>query len=102
MRQEYAALQDVGGLKINNSLTNQSNMIEELKEHQELMTNNLKQEFNSNLIETFRAMNMIDENQNQNENNKYELDHNDDQKMLTMKGGRGPLVDLLLKQMTTM
>ena len=103
MRQEYSDLQDVGGLTINNSLTNQVNMIQELKDHQELMTNNLKSEFNSNLMETFRAFNMIDENQmqiaNNNSNNSY--DH-EEHKMLTMKGDRDPLVELLMKQITSM
>ena len=64
IRQEYSDLQDVGGLTVNNSLTNQSNMIQELKAHQELMTNNMKSEFNANLMHTFRALNLIDENQN--------------------------------------
>ena len=53
MRQEYSDLQDVGGLTVNNSLTNQSNIIQELKAHQELMTNNMKSEFNANLMHTF-------------------------------------------------
>ena len=103
MRQEYSDLQDVGGLTINNLLTNQANMIQELKEHQELMTNNLKSEFNSNLMETFRAFNMIDENHMQSENNNNHNSHDhEEQKMLAMTGDRDPLVELLLKQMTSM
>ena len=103
MRQEYSDLQDVGGLTIENSLTNQTKMIQELKKHQELMTNNLKTEFNANLMETFRALNIIDENKMPIDNNTIPQSHDhEDQKMLAMRGERDPLVELLLKQMTSM
>ena len=50
MRQEYSDLQDVGGLSINDSLLNQANIIKELKEHQVLMSNKMKTEFNANIM----------------------------------------------------
>mgnify|MGYP004184854479 CR=1 FL=1 len=37
MRTEYSDLQDVGGLTIQNTMPNQANMIQELKDHQVLM-----------------------------------------------------------------
>ena len=40
MRTEYSDLQDVGGITIQNTMPNQANMIQELKDHQVLMTNN--------------------------------------------------------------
>ena len=81
-------------------------MIQELKANQELITNNLKSEFNSNLMQTSRALNLINENQS---NINYQIDEeemsqNEDQNqmLMAMKGKRDPLVDLLLKQMTLM
>ena len=64
MRQEYSDLQDVGGLSINNSLLNQANIIKELKEHQVLMTNNMKTEFNANIMQTFQALNLLENQDN--------------------------------------
>ena len=59
MRHEYSDIQDIGGLTVNNSLLNKVNMVKELKEHQELMSNNLKTEFSENLIYTFQALNLM-------------------------------------------
>ena len=62
------------------------------------MTNNLITEFISNLMETLRALNIIDENQMQSENNKIHQNYeHKDKKMLTMRGECDPLVELLLK-----
>ena len=40
MRREYSDLQEVGGLTIQNTMPNQANIIQELKDHQVLMLNN--------------------------------------------------------------
>ena len=46
MRSEYSDLDEVGGLSLNNSILNQANILQELKNHQEEVTawmeNNLK------------------------------------------------------------
>ena len=65
MRQEYSDLQDVGGLTVNNSLLTQANVVKELKEHQECMSNNLKTEFNANMMQTFKALNLIEDHDNE-------------------------------------
>ena len=59
MRQEYLDLQDFSGLTISNTISNQANIAQELKEHQVLMSNNLQQELNANLMNTFQALNLI-------------------------------------------
>ena len=51
-------------------------------------------------METFRAFNMIDDKQIQSDNNNSH--DQEDHKMLAMKGDHEPLVELLLKQMTSM
>ena len=75
MRTEYSDLQDVGGLTIQNTMPNQANMIQELKDHQVLMTNILKREFEANLIQTFQALDLIDEN-------KENMNHQPNEKLI--------------------
>ena len=106
MRKEYSDLQDVGGLTIQNTMPNQANMIQELKDHQVLMSNNLKQEFENNLAHTLQALSLIDENK---ENMNYQLNEqfipqNEEQEtmMMNMKSKRDPIIDQLMKQMTVM
>ena len=106
MRQEYSDLQDVGGLTINNSLLNQTNMVKELKEHPELMSNNLKLKFNANLLQRFRALNLMedhDNNENYQDNDEnVSPNHDTVQIMLAIKGHREPNLEQLMKQMTVM
>ena len=106
MRQEYSDLQDVGGLSINNSLLNQANIIKELKEHQVLMANSMKTEFNANIMQTFQALNMLENHDDMGdfqENNENIATNNDaEQLMLAMKGHRDPILEQLLKQMSAM
>jgi len=106
MRKEYSDLQDVGGLTIQNTMPGQANMIQELKDHQVLMSNNLKQEFETNLAHTLQALSLIDENK---ENMNYQLNEqfipqNEEQEtmMMNMKSKRDPIIDQLMKQMTVM
>ena len=106
MRTEYSDLQDVGGLTIQNTMPNQANMIQELKDHQVLMTNNLKREFEANLIQTFQALDLIDENKenvnHQPNENLIQQDEEKENMMLNMNTKRDPMIDQLLKQMTAM
>ena len=104
MRQEYLDLQDVGGLTINNTMSNQVNIVQDLKDHHILMSNNLKQEFNENLMHTFQALKLIKTNPN---NPQYQPDKENasqnaeqEQLMLTMKRYRDPILEQLLKQMS--
>ena len=71
MRQKYLDLQDVDGLTINTTVSNQANIIQELKDHQVLISNSLKQELNENLMHTFQALNLIKTNAN---NPQYQPD----------------------------
>ena len=106
MRQEYLDLQDVGGLTINNSINNQANLIQELKDHQVLMTNNMKEEFNTNMMQTFQALNLLEANADNIEvqSNKENENTNFDQEnsMFAIKGQRDPAIDQIMKQMTFM
>ena len=81
-------------------------MIKELKEHQKLMSDNLKSEFNANIMQTFQALNMIEDRDN---NNNYQdnedniaPNYENEQLMLAMKDHRDPILDQLMKQMTIM
>ena len=106
IRQEYLDLQDVGGLTINNSIVNQTNMIQELKDHQVLMSNNMKEEFNANLMHTFRALNLISDNsddvnyQMDKENVPQNKTQND--LMCAMKSHSDPAIDQLIQQVSFM
>ena len=97
MRQEYSDLQDVGGLSINNTLLNQANIIQELKDHQVQMSNDMKSEFNANIMQTFQALNMMNNQENVGDfsENEENVAPNDDteQLMLAMKGHRDPILE---------
>ena len=104
MRQEYLDLQAVGGLTINKMMSNQVNIVQELKYHQILMSNNLKQEFNENLMHTFQALNLIETSPN---NPQYQSDKENasqiaekEQLMLTMKIHRDHILEQLLRQVS--
>ena len=58
MRKEYLDSQEVGGLTINNSTLNQVNMIQETKDHQEVISNNLKEELTTNLMQSIHAFSL--------------------------------------------
>ena len=60
MRKEYNDLQVVGGLTVP---TSSLNLIRELKEHHEILTDNLKNEIQNGLLETFQALNISSQNQ---------------------------------------
>ena len=65
MRNEYLALQEVGGLTVNNSILNQANIaqqINEIKEHQDHVALNLKNELADNIMKSLKALNMGNEN----------------------------------------
>ena len=49
IQEEYHALDAVGGLTVANSTFNQANAVQELKAHQEQLTEHLKEEFNANV-----------------------------------------------------
>ena len=106
IRQEYLDLQDIGGLTINNTMFNQANIFQELKDHQVLMSNNLKQEFNKNLMHTFQAFSLIETNANnlQYQPDKENVTQNTEQEqlMLAMKSHRDPILEQLLKHMSMM
>ena len=63
MRKEYLDLQDVGGLTVQ---TSSLNLVKELKEHQEMLSQDLRNEIRSNIYETFQTLNMNEENINPN------------------------------------
>ena len=79
-------------------------MVKELKEHQELMSKNLEMEFNTNPLQTFQALNLMeehDDNQNYQDNDENVLpNHDTDQIMLAMKGHRDSILEQLMKQMS--
>ena len=106
MRQEYSDLQDVGGLSVNNTLLNQANILQELKDHQVQISNDMKTEFNANIMQTFQALNMMTNQENEGNfaENEENVDPNNDteQFMLAMKGQRDPLLEQLVKQMSAM
>ena len=65
MRNEYLALQEVGGLTVNNSILNQANIaqqINEIKEHQDHVALNLKNELADNIMKSLKALNMGNKN----------------------------------------
>ena len=113
MRQEYLDLQEVGGLTVNNSLLNQANVIQDLKDHQQLMTNNLKSDITTNLMNTFKALNLVEENvedeyQSNQENIPQYVQYSgvsENQMMMAMKGNTDtfmPLMEKMMKQMVDM
>ena len=65
MRTEYLNLQEVGGLTVNNSILNQANVIQELKNHQEEFAYNLQSHFKASLMQTLHAFNVSEDQKNQ-------------------------------------
>ena len=55
MRRKYRELKAVGGLTIQNSMLN---MMQEIKNHQNQDSQNLKTEIRDNILETMQAFNM--------------------------------------------
>ena len=113
MHQEYLDLQEVGRLTVNNSLLNQANVIQELKDHQQLMTNNLKSDITTNLMNTFKALNLVEENvedeYQSNQENIPQYDQysgvSENQMMMAMKGNTDTfmlLMETIMKQMVDM
>ena len=68
MRKEYLDLQEVGGLTINNSSLSQANLVQELKEHQYELANNMKEQLTDNFVKTLQSMHMMVQDENQNPN----------------------------------
>ena len=58
MRNEYLDLHEVGCLIVNNSMLNQADVVQELKEHYESITNNLKEEQETNFMRTLHVFNL--------------------------------------------
>ena len=67
MRKEYLDLQEVGGLTVNSTL-NQANLVQELKEHQDAIADNLKDQLTENFKEMTQSMNFIINDENKNPN----------------------------------
>ena len=61
MRQEYINLQAVEGLTIKNMSLNHTNIIEELKSHQEEVTQSIKDELKENFMEIICIFNMANQ-----------------------------------------
>ena len=84
-------------------------MIQKLKEHQELMKNNLKEDFKTNLMYTLRVLNLMKDNQ---EDINYQLSketirQNDEENqiMMAMKDKMEPnnlMIEQLMKQIVDM
>ena len=71
------------------------------------MSNNLKEEWESNLVQTFKALNLIDENkENVNENFDEQIcfptEEQENVAMNVKAKQRDPIIDQLLKEMTLM
>ena len=73
MRKEYNDLQAVGGLTVP---TSSLNLLQELKEHNENMTNNMKAEIQNSLVETLQALNIASQNEENVSPNIHHLVHN--------------------------
>lgn len=58
MNDEYNALKKVGGLTIGKSALSSQNSLQELKDHQELLTQQLKEELTENVCTTLQAFSM--------------------------------------------
>ena len=56
VREEYSDLDEVGGLTLKNSVLNQANILQELKNHQEEMAVRMEQNFKINMIETMSGL----------------------------------------------
>ena len=81
-------------------------MIQELKDHQVFMSNNMKEEFNENLMHTFRALNLISDNA---DDINYQLDKENvpqnktqDDSMFAMKSHSDPAIAQLIQQVSFM
>ena len=66
MRKEYLDPQEEGGLTINNSSLSQANLVQELKEHQYKLANNMKEQLTDNFVKTLQSMHMMVQDENQN------------------------------------
>ena len=81
-------------------------MVKELKEHKELMPNNLNTEFNTNLMQTFQALNLIEDHDNEPDyhvNDENVPPNTDIEQIISaMKGHRDPILEQLMKQMSEM
>ena len=70
MRKKYSDLQAVGGLSVQNSSLN---LIKELKEHQEQITNNLRDDIQTSIFESMRAFNLVSQKQENMDPNIYNI-----------------------------
>ena len=61
MRKEYLDLQDVGGLTVHNSNLNQMNLVQELKQHQEVVANDMTAHLTETMVETLKALSLVGE-----------------------------------------
>ena len=77
MRTEYLDLQAVGGLTV---ATSSINMVQELKDHQETLVNQMSESFHNGLMETLQALNIANNeniNPNVNGNSQYHQTNNE-------------------------
>ena len=55
-REEYSDLDEASGLTLNNSILNQANILQELKNRQEEMAVRMEQSFKINMIKTMSGL----------------------------------------------
>ena len=58
MRQEYHDLQEVGGLTVNDGMRHQANILREIKDHQQNVANEIKEELTANFLQSLQAYHM--------------------------------------------
>ena len=119
MRKEYLDLEAVGGLTVNNAMESQANMIKELKEHNSIIAQELKDELRESMLHTLQAFNVIESDENVNPNimgydhqqsfipqfhqfSQPIIQQQPDQQMLAVKSQHDNTINELLKQMATM
>jgi len=71
MQKEYSDLKAVGGLSVQNSSLN---LIKELKEHQEQITNNLRDDIQTGILKSMRSFNLASQNQENMDPNMYNME----------------------------
>ena len=119
MRKEYLDLEAVGGLTVNNGMESQANMIKEIKDHNSIIAQELKDELRESMLNTLQAFNVIESDENINPNimgydhqqslipqfqqfSQPIIPQQPDQQMLAVKSQHDNTINELLKQMATM
>ena len=114
MRKEHLDLQDVGGLTV--KALNQTNLVQELKDHQKTLANDMEEKLTANLMQTLHAFSMMQDNEVENQcpnvsppppstENQHSLpyfQHEPNHHMLAAMQTADPSLQLLLQQMAQM